>query len=284
VLDVDGGQMEAVRFDVGYDYVETMGLRLTEGRPLSRERGDGGAVLVNEAFVAQRGWDAPVGQTVALREDSLLTSYTVAGVLEDFHYDSFFDPIDPVMMRVAKDDALRYLALRVRPGRATETFADVEAAWARLVPEHPFEGYFQDTVFDDFHRENAGINRIFVFTAAMALLLATMGLFGIAAQNVARRMREIGIRKVLGATVTSVAAHVNRSFVAILVLAFVVAAPLSYLILDGLLDAIFEYRMPLNPLPFLLAFGVVALAALATIGTQVRRIVTANPADVLRAE
>ncbi|MEM9997602.1 MAG: ABC transporter permease [Bacteroidota bacterium] len=305
VLDVDGTQMEAVRLEVGPDYPATLDLRLRDGRLFDAERdafvedvaargvddqGEGSsgvtaAALVNATFVAQRGWERPLGQTFDVRRDSVITgSYVVAGVVEDFHYDDFFDPISPMFVTVVDEADYRAMALRVREGRATATFADLEAAWQRLYPDVEFGGYFQDAVFDEAHAENAGINRIFVFTAAMALLLASMGLFGIAAQNVARRMREIGIRKVLGATVANVTAHVNRGFLVMLLVAFVLASPFAYFILGALLDSIFEYRMPLNPVPFALAFGVVAVAAAATLATQVRRIMTANPADVLRAE
>ncbi|MEL6445261.1 MAG: ABC transporter permease [Bacteroidota bacterium] len=305
VLDIEGTQMEAARLEVGPNYPATLDLRLRDGRlfdaeqdaavtdmtdldasdPDDQNNGGTAAAIVNATFVAQRGWDSPLGKTFDVRRDSVITgSYTVAGVVEDFHYDDFFDPINPMFVTVVDEADYRAVALRVREGRATATFADLEATWKRLYPDVEFEGYFQDAVFDEAHAENAGINRIFVFTAAMALLLASMGLFGIAAQNVARRMREIGIRKVLGATVASVTTHVNRSFLVMLLVAFVLAAPFAYLLLNALLDSIFEYRMPLNPVPFALAFGVVAVAAAATLATQVRRIVTANPADVLRAE
>ncbi|MEM8600836.1 MAG: ABC transporter permease [Bacteroidota bacterium] len=286
VLDVDGTQMEAVRLEVGADYPATLDLRLREGRYFDEVLdANRTAAIVNASFVAQRGWDEPLGQSFSVRRDSVITgTYTVAGVVEDFHYDDFFDPINPTFVTIADEANFRAIALRVQDGRATETFANMEAAWQRLYPDVEFRGYFQDTVFDEAFAENAGINRIFVFTAAMALLLASMGLFGIAAQNVGRRMREIGVRKVLGATVASVTTHVNRGFLVMLLVAFVLASPFAYLLLGALLDSIFEYRMPLNVVPFALAFSVVAVAAAATLATQVRRIVTANPADVLRAE
>ena len=118
----------------------------------------------------------------------------------------------------------------------------------------------------------------------MALLIASMGLYGLASQNTARRMKEIGIRKVLGASVGHVAGLVNRTFLFILLIAALIAMPLSYLMLNALLDAIFAYHVTIGWLPFAIAFGCVMLTAAAAVSTQVFKVATTNPALVLRNE
>lgn len=283
VVDIQGQKLESVRFDVGHDYLETIGVRLKAGRLFERAHGGdaAGSILVNELFVRNAGWDDPIGQQV--RFDS--TTFTVAGVVEDFHYANFFQEIQPALFRLKPDEAAyRFLVLRVAPGAGIETGAAMEAAWKRLVPDAPYEGVFQDTVFDRFYRDSANISKVFSFTALMALLISCMGLFGLASQNIARRMREISIRKVLGATVVGVTSLVNRKFVVLMAVAAVVATPASYFLAGAFLDGVFEYRTPIGPLPFFIAYALVFATAVLTMSTQLYRVATANPARELRNE
>lgn len=279
-LDVDGIQMESVRFDVGTNYLAAMNVRLREGRMFEPDRQETNGVVVNEALVRARGWTAPIGQT--FRVDGAL--YTVVGVLEDFHFFAFRHTIRPAFLRLIDEAAYTTLVLRTRPGTAVQTYDALAETWASFHPDVPFNGYFQDTVFDAYFAGNRRTVNVFAATATLTLFLSVMGLFGLAAQNVARRKREIGIRKVLGAHLLQVLGLVNRSFLVMIVVAFAIAAPLAYTGLGHLLDAFYAFRMPIGPDPFVAAFALIALAALATIATQFRAIAHANPADVLRAE
>jgi ABC-type antimicrobial peptide transport system permease subunit len=134
------------------------------------------------------------------------------------------------------------------------------------------------------YEETRGIANIFGFTALMALLISCMGLFGLVSQNIASRMKEISIRKVLGASIPSIAGLVNRRFLMLLLLAAVIATPLSYKLIVAVLDSIYSYHIGVRPLAIVLAHVLVFFTAAVTIATQVRRLSAANPATVLRNE
>ena len=282
VVDVKGEKLEATRFNVGFDYLETVGLRLKEGRFFAEHFGSDAdqAVLINETFARSQGWHEAVGQQI--RADS--TAMTVVGVVEDFHYDDFYDPIRPTMFFVADEANHRYLTMKVNAGTGIKTAEGVEASWKRLFPDQPYNGFFQDTVFEEFYRETTNIKRLFAFVALMALIISCMGLFGLAAQNIARRMKEISIRKVLGATVASVTTRINRGFLALLLIAAVIAIPLSYALLNALLNSIYPAPMPLGPAPFVWALVLVFITATGAISSLIYKVVTTNPAEVLRNE
>ena len=230
--------------------------------------------------MAEQGWEDAIGQQVRLGG----TTYEIVGLVEDFHYDDFLESIEPTVLRIADEADFRYVSLRTKAGQATQTAEFVAATWKTLIPNIPYDAFFQDAVFENQLRENYQINKVFGFTALMALLISCMGLFGLASQNIARRMKEMSVRKVLGASVAHLTQLVNRSFVLILVIAAVIATPLAYLVVNGLLDSVFAYRAALGAGPFLIAYSVVFLTALVTISTQVYKVVVANPAEVLRNE
>jgi ABC-type antimicrobial peptide transport system permease subunit len=153
-----------------------------------------------------------------------------------------------------------------------------------LIPEAPYSGFFQDEVFAAFYQEGEGVKKIFSFMAFIALIISCMGLFGLVSIHVTRRMKEIGIRKVLGASIAQVSNLINREFVFVIVIAIMLAAPLSYFAIYGMLNALYEYRVDAGVLPFALAAVLIFLTAGLTISTQVYKAATANPAAVLRSE
>ena len=139
-------------------------------------------------------------------------------------------------------------------------------------------------MYQEAFKENTNIKKLFTFIAGLALIIACMGLFGLAAQRVARRMREISIRKVLGASVPHLARKVNLSFLVVLVIAAVIAIPLGYYAMGSLLNSVYADPVPIGPSAFVLSVVFVLATAALTIMTQVRKFVTANPAEVLRSE
>jgi len=282
VVEIKGQNYEIVRFDVDFDYLETMKFRLTEGRTFDRDFGSDSerAIVINETFAQNQGWDEPLGQLVT--DDS--TVFSVIGVVEDFHYWSFFNTIQPAMFRLFDGSNANYLVLRTEAGTGVQTEAYVSETWKRLFPDEPYTSFFQDSVFDEFFRDTNNIAKVFTFTALMALIISCMGLFGLASQNITRRMREISIRKVLGASIAHVTQLVHRGFFLLLAIAAIIAAPLSYFALNPLLDSIFEYRIPIDSFPFIIAFTLIFLTAVITISTQIFRVATTNPAEILRNE
>lgn len=277
-----GKDFEIYRYDVGPRYLETMGVRVKEGRIFDDNlKTDQATTVVNETLVRQLGWDDPLSEELMI--DS--TTYRVIGVVEDFYYMDFFSSIEPTLFLLEDKEDYSYLAIRVAEGHLNETFDFMKDKWAEVIPNAPFDGYFQNSVFDEFFRVTKGIGQVFATIAIMALLLASMGLFGLVALNIARRMKEFSIRKVLGATMMDIGRLLNREFVVLLLISVSVSLPLTYVFLNSvLLDTIFSVHVGLGALPFVVAGLVIGLTAFTTITSQLVRVLKANPADALRDE
>lgn len=276
-VEVDGERMETAYFEVGPRYLETVRLRLSRGMGLSAEAPTE-AIVINEAFAEKQNWSEPIGKSVRLDTVTAM----VAGVVRDFHYDSFFEEIDPVVLRLANPSNYGYLVMRVEDGTVQATVDHMQAAWNDLAPDEPFDYFFQEDVFDGFYRANRQLSNTITFVAFIALLISCMGLFGLVSQHIGSRMKEISVRKVLGASLSRVALSMNRRFIGLVLLAALIATPLSYYLLDTLLDAVYTYRTDLGITSFLIAYGLIFTTGLLTVSSQVYRLAVANPADILR--
>jgi putative ABC transport system permease protein len=256
-----------------------MGLRLHSGRFFDERLSDAtGAVVVNRRFAQAQGWAEPLGRT--LRIDRQV--YTVIGVVEDFLYDPVTRP-RPVLLRPS-EAAHRFLSVRVAPGTLDATRALLEAAWKEHFPGLPFEAFAQAEVFDAQYGAYANLGRGIGCLATLALLIACMGVFGLASQNIARRMKEVSVRKVLGASVPHIVFLVNRVFLGILAVAALVATAVSYAGLRVLLGLDAVNFMPVTPAPFVVAYLLVLLTVAGAVASQSRALALANPADALRRD
>ncbi|MBK7871091.1 MAG: ABC transporter permease [Saprospiraceae bacterium] len=274
-------KFEVQRLDASAEYFETMGLRLKEGRVLDENiQADKQAVLVNETLVKEMSWQAPLGQQFRL--DSV--QYTVIGVVQDFHYYSFWNPIEPLLIRLAPEEAYRYLTLEVREGKATQTYAYAEQTWKKLFPNDAYRGYFQDETFQDYFNNARGHGKLMTFLAILTIVLSCMGLFGLVSLNVAARMKEFSIRKVLGANVPEIIKQVNRQFLIVLVLATIIGIPASYYGIKSFLDVAYIYHMPMK-MTFVMTGAILLLfTAILTVFSQIRKVLIANPVHGLRDE
>jgi len=284
VVTVGVEEVDADRFGVGPAYLEMMGVRLTAGRlfDAALQTAVNPSVVVNQQFVEARRWapEAALGQ--AVRFDT--TTYTIIGVVTDFHYDHFGSEIRPAVFHLADPAAYSYLAVRFQDGFEAEVEAAAEAAWTALVPHKTYRSLLQNTVFDRFFSQGQSISRILGFVAVLAMLIACLGLFGLASQHLASRLREVGIRKVVGASSRQVMQQINKGFLWMLAAALVIATPLSYLALSAFFDVAFAYHMPLGPLPFLIGYTLVGLTVGSTFASQLYQIAKSDPAVILRSE
>ena len=262
---------------VGSGYAETMGLRLERGRLFDEHlASDTASAVVNARFALERGVD--VGQTLRIDRQDV----TVVGVVDDFLYDPVVSA-QAVVLR-ASAEAPRWLAVRVVPGRESAVRSALAAAWARRVPDAPFEAFTQREVFEDQLGAYANLSRALAALAGLALLIACMGVFGLATQNVARRRKEVSVRKVLGASVAGLVVLVNRPFLTTLAIAGglgTVAGVVALRLVIGL-DAL--NLMPITPLPFVVAFALVLIPVALSVASQSRALVRSNLADVLRGD
>lgn len=278
---LEGDEFDVVQYQVDPTYAQTMGLSLIAGQFFNPDLiADEDGVVINETFARVHDMEDPLGHQVWM--DS--TYYPIIGVVADFYYEGFFNVISPIVFTKSNDAENTYLSMRLEAGTASSTVAALESAWASISPDKPLPFFFQDSVFDDLYREGRGITSIFLFTTCMALLIACMGLFGLVAQNIAGRMKEIGIRKVLGASLGQIMRLVNQHFLMLLTVAALIAMPISWLLVNALLDSIYAYYQSMSIWPIAIAFLLIFATAALTISTQFYKVSVVNPTDVLRDE
>jgi putative ABC transport system permease protein len=270
-----------------FDFAKTYGVPVVHGRDFSRSlvSDAGGVFLINETAARRMGWgpDA-VGRKIGFDTDDMRE---IVGVLKDFHFTSLRDPIGPLVVRLAAPAELtsqaRFLSLKLRGGDIPATLSTVKAKWAER-SERGFDFFFADENFDALYRNEERIGRIITAFAAMAVFVACLGLFGLASFAAEQRTKEIGIRKVLGASETGLAALLSKEFLKWVVLANIIALPAAYVAVGRLWLANFAYRVTPGALVFLSVAGLSLLAALLTVSGQAIRAALANPVESLRYE
>lgn len=286
--DPSGRTIVAHMLGVDYDFIDALEMEIVAGRDFSRDRPSDSttSVLVNEAFVATYGIEEPVGYE--------LTGFagffgdvdpTIIGVVKDFNFRSLHEEVEPAVLNIHPDyyGGMSHMLVKIRPENVRESIAQIESVWRRTFPQKPFRYSFLDEDISAQYQDERRWSKILTYSSSLAILIACMGLFGLATLSVSRRRKEIGIRKVLGATVTGVAALVTKEFAALVAIAAVIAWPLAYLGMREWLEA-FAYRTSI-PWWIFIAAGLAALTiALVTVSYQAYRAAVTDPARSLRCE
>ena len=267
-----------------FDFIETLNISLLAGRSFSEERDAdaGDRIILNETATRALGWNAPeeaVGKTISAFGNR---SGTVVGVVQDFHFQALHMGMQPLLLTPAAD-RYGYAMMRIAAPEMSGTLAYLKSAWAEFAPQWPFDYLFLDQNFDKLYRAEQRLGKLFAAFGSIAVLIACLGLFGLASFTASRRTREIGIRKVLGATASGIVHLLSREFVKLVLLANVIAWPAAYFAMNRWLQD-FAYRVNLKWWTFALAGGVALLVALLTVSTQAIRAALANPVEALRYE
>ena len=266
---------------VDENFLETLSITLSAGRNFSREFAtDTSAVILNEAAAELFGWTDPLGQSLTQPGDSLWRA-NVIGVVKNFHFESLHKKIQPLV--ILHQPFYQYLSIRVRSENIAATVQAVEKLWREFIPQQPFEFSFLDQDFDAQYRAEQRTGKIFGIFAALAIFIACLGQFGLASYTIQKRTKEIGVRKVLGASIASIVGLLSKEFVKLVVIAMLIASPLAYIIMNRWLQD-FAYRIDIGMLTFVLAGSVALVIALLTVSFQSIRAALANPADALRYE
>jgi putative ABC transport system permease protein len=273
---------------VDYDLVETLGLRLLAGRNFSvdipADRGNEGrrAVLLNEAAAQRLGFKDAAAAVNAHIQTYWGADYEVVGVVNSYHQLSLKENLEPLYF-ILQPRALSYYALQLQSGDLTAAVANVEQAWHRHFPEYPFQCFFLDGFYDKQYQYDRRFSEVLFFFSGLAIFIAAMGLFGLTAFAVAQRTKEIGIRKVLGASALNLIQLFTRNFVALIVIAYATAVPLLYWGTQRWLEN-YAFRMAVKPWFFIAPLMAMLLLALLVMGFQVIKISLRNPVDSLRHE
>ncbi|HTE33495.1 MAG TPA: FtsX-like permease family protein [Chryseolinea sp.] len=281
VVKVDAVQHAVDQLAVDAQYFTTLGIPLQQGRVFrDRVESDKQSVVVNESFVGTMGWEQPIGQIFKI--DTI--QYDVIGVVSDFHSYSFNDKVTPMLFTVANREDYHFLSMRVRAGSEKDTYAVLQAQWAKLFPENPFQGGYQEDVWGNYFTEiwiHAMVWKVFGF---IAVLLATLGLYGLMTLNVTGRVREFSIRKVLGAGIKNIAAIITREYAVLFAVALLIGAPVSYILAKMLMDFAYAYHVPVTYSVASISVVVLILVLFVTAFTQIRKVVKSNPVNGLKME
>ncbi len=276
-------ETEIIQFEVGTNYFNALGLQLRQGRFFDafRPREDAQATVINQRFANQQAWSNPIGQT--FRKEGQV--YTVVGVVENFKIAGFSKEF-PLAFYLGAPEDYGYMAIRHAAGTNQQVEDYARKRWTTLYPDIPFNYFHQNLVFENFYRSYGNVSRVFGYVAGLALLIACMGLFGLATQNYARYLKEASIRKVLGATVSQIVLLANRQFFWMLIISSVIATIICWSGMQVLLVMVEEYIGPLalGWTPFFIANLLVFITAIIAIGGQSYKLTKVAPADALRME
>lgn len=270
-----------------YDFVDTYGFKLLHGRNFSREFGADmqGAFILNEAAVREIGYtpEEAVGKKL-LRyvEIDEMAEGRIIGVVDNFHYKSLHRIIQPLVLRLVPDD-FDVISVRVMPGDIRGTLDTVQAAWTEVFPGEEFDFTFLDARFRRLYESEGRMRDIFLSFSVLSIFVACLGLFGLAAFTAEERTKEIGVRKVLGASVPNIFMLLSKEFTKWVMAANIVAWPVAYFMMSKWLEN-FAYRISLGLLPFVLSAVAALLIALFTVSYQSIKAALANPIDSLRYE
>jgi hypothetical protein len=269
--------------NVGFNYgmIETLGMELAAGRTFSRSlSSDSAEVILNQAAVDAFGMKDPIGKKMTLfRGDP---ERTIVGVVANFHYQSLHEQVKPFALRLVTNET-RAVMGKVRAGTERQTLGQIQQLYAKYQPGFPFEYAFLDDAFQAQYVAEKRVAVLSRYFGGLAILISCLGLFGLSAFTAEKRSKEIGIRKVLGATAAGMVLMLSKDFLRLILLSVVIAFPLAWWAMDQWLHG-FAYRVEPGAGPFLTAAGSILLITLVTISFQAIKAAVEKPVKSLRSE
>jgi putative ABC transport system permease protein len=270
---------------VDYDYLKTMKMELVSGRDFSPDfpsdmaRDTTGNFLVNEEVVKAMGIGDPVGRSFSF----MGLNGRIVGVMKNFHFKGADQPIEPVAFALSDTSGLNQLLIRLTPGNIPASLKSVEKVWKEVVPDYPLDYTFIDQDYKNLFRTQIRLAALLKYFTILAVIIACLGLYGLASYSAQRRTNEIGIRKVMGAEPLMIMYAVSKDFLVLVVISIIIAVPLGWVIVKNLLEQ-FPYRINMNAVVFIMISAGAILIALLTVSYQAFRATRVNPAIALKVE
>ena len=270
------------------DFVETFDLKIIAGRDFSDDyvREDSLGIIVNEAMIKELNWGDPQS-VINRRFNTIFGQERIIGVVKDFNFVWLKEPIGPFFLDISpvfvRSFFLKFAAVRIKSGDIKSTVDYIEKKWNEIIPEYPFEFSFLDENLNKMYKEQDNLGKLVGYFSILAIFIACLGMFALASFNAEQRTKEIGVRKVLGASVSGIVFLFTKDFLKLVLVAVVFATPLAYLILDRWLED-FAYRVSINPVIFIVSAVTTFLIALITIAFQAIKAANANPVKSLKYE
>jgi len=274
---------------VDEDFIETMGLKLVDGRGFSRDFNDSLSVIINQLAAKEFGLEHPIGSKLIEPVDTgggyILREFTVIGVIDDFHYNSLHDDLNSfVLQSMSGPNGFgTFLYIRLNSDNWPKTIARIESKWTEFFPKQPFSYFFHDAYINEMYEADRASGRIFTIFSLLAIFIACVGLFGLASYSTHQRKHEIGIRKALGSSVVKIVYLFSTDFTKLVVGAFIISMPVAFLIMKYWLNN-FVYRTNIHFLIFIISGMIAITIAIITISYHTIRSANTNPAKTLRYE
>jgi len=280
---------------VDADYIKTMGMEIIAGRDFSKEiQADvRRSVIVNEAFVEQFGWEAPIGHKLP---GNNFGDHEIIGVVKNFNFNSLHGVVPPLLMSIGNTAILRgvddtglgtspipKLLVKTRGEDLQNSIARVKAAWNKIIPNEEFDFTFMDQTIAAQYQQEQNLGKIVSIASILAIVIGSLGLLGLAALTMASKVKEISLRKVLGASERTILFMLSKDYVYLVFIAVLIASPITYYFMDKWLES-FEYHVLIGIEVFLIAGGIALLVALFTISFQTIKASLTKPVDSLKYE
>jgi hypothetical protein len=265
---------------VGYDFVKTMKIEIIQGRDFSKDYGtDSVGYLINESALQKIGYKDPIGKRLTFWG----TKGTIVGVIKDFHFQSMRKRIEPLILRLKDREDWGTALIKTEAGKTKNALAGLELLCKELNPKFPFTYYFADEEFNKIYKSEQVIDKLSNYFAFLAIFISCLGLLGLAMFTAEQRTKEIGIRKVLGASVSGLFALLSKEFLQLVTIALLIASPLAWWAMNKWLQD-YNYRTDISWWVFVAAGLLALMIALITVSFQAMKAALMNPVKSLRAE
>jgi len=285
-FDYKGENKQVYEYFVDDDYIGVMGLELLAGRDFKSDRQDGPnlSVIINESMAQEFEWTTSdaIGQELSGYNDEGM-SPKVIGVVKDFNFRSLREEVLPQMFHTFEDYAPYKFFIRIRPGDPSPAINNLQTIWTNLVPAYPLQYSFLDDDVNRFYRSEDRFSKIIAWAGGMSIFLSCLGLLGLVGLVCVNRTKEIGIRKVLGASIQNIIGLLSKDFLKLILIALVIASPITWYLMNGWLED-FAYRIDIQWWVFVFAGFIAIGVAMITVGFQSIKAALANPTDSLRNE
>ncbi|HTJ51643.1 MAG TPA: FtsX-like permease family protein, partial [Cyclobacteriaceae bacterium] len=288
----DGGNMDNAILNrrnlIDAGYLELLGIKIIAGRSFTTDRKSESdkKVIINRTSAKKFGFEPnqAIGQHIHFDWHGEKSTFEIIGVMEDFNQTSLKDPIVPIMFEIAwKPNIYKFIVASVSPKQFDQTIQSFEKTWKKLVSDTPFEYSFLDENIQQQYDEDRKVSKIITSFTIIAMIICSLGLFGLSSFMAERRFKEIGIRKVMGASVSQIVTMMSKEFIKLVAVAFFIAVPLAWYVMDQWLNS-FAYKVPMSIAIFLYAGLSAALIAIVTISYESIRAASTNPVKSLRTE
>lgn len=277
-------EVRSVVLGTSPQYPGLMDMKLKEGRAINSLLDDAAnrEILINEEFVTKMDWEEPLGKKITI--DS--AKYTVVGIVENFKYHVWFgyEQMLPAIVKVAPEEQYQYAIFKSTAGNLDAMDEEVKSKWLEIAPNDPYDRVIQANAYDEYLNEMDSNVIIISFISLVAIILASLGLFGLLSFNIQSRLKEFSVRKILGAPVIEIIRVAAKQYLWIVLIGFFIGAPIGYFLIDSMIQNIYPDPKPTSWFPFVLAITIMVSMLLVSIIGQLLKAVNVNPAENLRNE